>query len=175
MSLKLIVRPEAEADILNAALWYENREVGVGLDLTDEIHAAIDRALDNPLAYPLLRKHPPVRRVLARRFPYRIFYIVRADAIVVFCSPACCAERTALAGTVVRRVADNDHAPLFTPVRRHQIIRSVKSLYQQIILPVAAFQGELSGSNRTIFRVESFVWPARHVNGHSANVLQLVT
>lgn len=69
MSLRLIVRPEAERDILNAALWYEKREVGIGLDLTDEIHAAIDRALQNPLAHLLLREHPHIRRVLVRRFP----------------------------------------------------------------------------------------------------------
>ena len=84
MSLRLIVRPEAERDILNAALWYEGREAGVGLDLTAEISAAVDRALENPLAYLLLRRHPHVRRVLARRFPYRIFYIVRSDALIVF-------------------------------------------------------------------------------------------
>jgi plasmid stabilization system protein ParE len=44
----------------------------------------VERALANPLAYLLLRKHPQVRRVLTRRFPYRIFYIVRSDALVVF-------------------------------------------------------------------------------------------
>jgi toxin ParE1/3/4 len=84
MSLRLIVRPEAEADILEAALWYEGRAVGLGLEVTAEIHAAVDRALENPLAYLLLRKDPHVRRVLARRFPYRIFYIVRSDVLVVF-------------------------------------------------------------------------------------------
>jgi plasmid stabilization system protein ParE len=84
MSLRLIVRPEAEADILNAALWYESREAGLGSEVTAEIRAATTRALENPLAYLLLRKHPHVRRVLARRFPYRIFYIVRPNAIVVF-------------------------------------------------------------------------------------------
>jgi len=84
MSLKLIVRPEAEEDILDAALWYEGREAGLGLELTSEIHAAIERALEKPFAYLLLRKHPHVRRVLARRFPYRIFYIVGPDAIIVF-------------------------------------------------------------------------------------------
>ncbi len=83
MSLKLIVRPEAEEDILNAALWYESRQVGLGLDLATEIHAAIKRALENPFAYLLLRKQPHVRRVLARRFPYRIFYIVRSDGMIV--------------------------------------------------------------------------------------------
>ena len=40
MSLKLIVRPEAEEDILDGALWYEGREAGLGLELTSEIHGA---------------------------------------------------------------------------------------------------------------------------------------
>ena len=84
MSLRLIVRPEAEADALEAALWYESREPGLGLEVTAELQAAIERALENPLAYLLLRKQPHVRRVLTRRFPYRIFYIVRSDALVVF-------------------------------------------------------------------------------------------
>ena len=84
MSLKLIVRPEAERDIFNAALWYEGRDVGLGLEVTAEIQAAIERALGNPLANLLLRKHPQIRRILARRFPYRIFYSIRPDALVVF-------------------------------------------------------------------------------------------
>jgi hypothetical protein len=50
MSLKLIVRPEAEEDILSAALWYESRQVGLGFGLTTEIHAAIERAFVKPLA-----------------------------------------------------------------------------------------------------------------------------
>jgi plasmid stabilization system protein ParE len=84
MSVRLIVRPEAEGDILSAALWYEGRELGLGLELTGEIHAAVERALENPLAYLLLRQQPHVRRILARRFPYRIFYVVRPDAMIVF-------------------------------------------------------------------------------------------
>jgi hypothetical protein len=50
----------------------------------------------------------------------------------------------------------NHPAPLFMPVSSNQIVRSVKSLYQEIVLPVAAFQGEPSRIYRTIFRVESF-------------------
>ena len=84
MNLRLIVRPEAEADILEAALWYESREPGLGLEVIAEIHAAIDRALENPMAYLLLRKDPHLRRILARRFPYRIFYTVKSDVLVVF-------------------------------------------------------------------------------------------
>jgi plasmid stabilization system protein ParE len=84
MSRRLIVRPEAEADITEAAVWYESRESGLGLEITSEIQTAIGRALKDPEIFPRLRKNPHVRRVLARRFPYRVFYIVRPDALVVF-------------------------------------------------------------------------------------------
>src|SRR2546422_3321588 len=84
MSRRLIIREEAEADITEAALWYEEHETGLGLELATEVQAAIRRAVGNPSGYLRLRKRPEVRRVLARRFPYRIFYVVRSEAIVVF-------------------------------------------------------------------------------------------
>jgi toxin ParE1/3/4 len=84
MSRRLIVRDEAEADITEAALWYDEREAELGLELTLEVRAAIRRAVENPLLYLMKRRRPEVRRILARRFPYRIFFIVRDDAIVVF-------------------------------------------------------------------------------------------
>lgn len=84
MSRRLIVREEAEGDITEAALWYEEREAGLGLELTLEVRAAIQRAGENPQIHLLKREHPEVRRVLARRFPYRVFFIVRDDAVVVF-------------------------------------------------------------------------------------------
>ncbi|MDB6022149.1 MAG: hypothetical protein JWQ04_2006 [Pedosphaera sp.] len=84
MSRRLIVRAEAEMDITEAALWYEDREAGLGLELTDEIRATIGRAFKNPGFHLRFRKHPEVRRILVRRFPYRIFFIVREDAIVIF-------------------------------------------------------------------------------------------
>ena len=84
MSRRLIIRPEAEEDIYDAAAWYNDRAVDLGGELLDEIRAALDRVLENPLANPLLRKQPEVRRILTRRFPYRIFYAVRSDAVIVF-------------------------------------------------------------------------------------------
>ena len=84
MNRQLIVRPEAEADITDAALWYDGREPGLGLELVSEVHSAISRALKNPDSLTRVRRNPMVRRVLTRRFPYRVFFIVRPDAIVVF-------------------------------------------------------------------------------------------
>ncbi len=84
MSRRLLVRPEAEEDITTTALWYEARDPGLGLELNLKIRAAIRRTVENPPIHLRLRRRPEVRRVLARRFPYRVIYILREDAIVVF-------------------------------------------------------------------------------------------
>jgi plasmid stabilization system protein ParE len=84
MNRHLIVRSEAEADLTDAAVWYDSRELGLGLELISEVHSAIARAQTNPESFTLVRRNPTVRRVLTRRFPYRLFVIVRPDAIVVF-------------------------------------------------------------------------------------------
>jgi plasmid stabilization system protein ParE len=84
MSRRLIVRPEAESDIVEVALWYESREAGLGFEVAAQIRVAIKRAVEYPRAHLLLRRSPEVHRVLTQRFPYRIFYIVRSDAVVVF-------------------------------------------------------------------------------------------
>jgi toxin ParE1/3/4 len=84
MNRHLIVRTEAEADLTDAAVWYDSRETGLGLELISEVHSAIARAEKNPDSFTLVRRNPTVRRVLTRRFPYRVFFIVTPDAIVVF-------------------------------------------------------------------------------------------
>jgi toxin ParE1/3/4 len=84
MNRRLIVRPEAEADITDAAVWYDSRDLGLGLELISEVHSAIARALRNPESFTRVRRNPTVRRVLTRRFPYRVFFIDRTDAIVIF-------------------------------------------------------------------------------------------
>ena len=83
MNRRLIVRPEAEADISAAAFWYEEQRAGLGLEFTAEIRAAIRHVVEWPLAYRLMRRRLQVRRVLTKRFPYRVFYLVRDDAVVV--------------------------------------------------------------------------------------------
>ena len=84
MNRRLIIRPEAETDIINGALWYVSREPGVGLELIAEVNSAILRLVKNPDSFTLVRQNPIVHRALTRRFPYRVFFIVRHDAIVVF-------------------------------------------------------------------------------------------
>jgi toxin ParE1/3/4 len=84
MSLRLIIRDEAEADITTSALWYDEQRPGLGFQFVLEVDRAIKRVLASPRASRLMRRKPEVRRVLTGRFPYRVFYLLRPDTIVVF-------------------------------------------------------------------------------------------
>jgi toxin ParE1/3/4 len=84
MSRSLIIRPEAEADMTEAALWYEQREAGLGMELIEEIRAAIRRGVEGLPSYPCLRRRPNVRRVLVKKFPCRVFFTLRDAVWVVF-------------------------------------------------------------------------------------------
>jgi plasmid stabilization system protein ParE len=83
-SYRVIIRIEAEVDITDAAIWYHRQQSGLGDDFLAEVESAIASAAKNPYRYPCLRRKPEVRRVLTNRFPYRVFFIRRDDAIVVF-------------------------------------------------------------------------------------------
>lgn len=81
---RVIVREEAEADISGAADWYERQQPGLGDAFLSEVESAIAIAAANPFQFRRLRRRPEMRRVLTKRFPYRVFFVRRKDAIVVF-------------------------------------------------------------------------------------------
>lgn len=82
MKKPLIVRPEAEGDMDDAYLWYEDRVPGLGSDFllcVDAVIASIER---NPQIYPVVHRDI-VRRALTRRFPYEIFFVEGESKISV--------------------------------------------------------------------------------------------
>jgi plasmid stabilization system protein ParE len=84
MSNRLIIRVEAEADITDGVVWYQNQQAGLGEQFLAEVEVAIQKAVANPRHHPRLRRVPEVRRILLERFPFRVFFVVRTDAIIVF-------------------------------------------------------------------------------------------
>lgn len=81
MSRKLVLRPEAENDIAGAAQWYEEQRSGLSIEFRsalDQTFTAIEKNAD--LYTPIYRE---LRRALLRRFPYAVFYVERADNIIV--------------------------------------------------------------------------------------------
>jgi toxin ParE1/3/4 len=81
--MKVIFRPQAVEDIAEAAAWYEAHALGLGEQLIDEILSATRRARDSPELFRVVHQDGNVRRVLANRFPYRIFFSVVGETLYV--------------------------------------------------------------------------------------------
>ena len=73
------IQPPAIADIAEAAEHYEGQRLGLGVEFTLEVDAAIERAAEYPEMYDL--KEQDARRVLVRRFPYSVYYVHEDDVI----------------------------------------------------------------------------------------------
>ena len=81
MTRRVIVRPEAEREIQDAFDWYEDRSEGLGAEFLRAADACLAGVQRDPLAFP--KVHKAVRRVLMRKFPYALFYLIEEESIVV--------------------------------------------------------------------------------------------
>ena len=84
MSFDVVVRPEAEGDIAEAAAWYDEQQPGVGDEFSDAIEAAIDTLAVTPLIHAIRIRRKSMRWFVAPRFPYKIIYRIEGDSVVVF-------------------------------------------------------------------------------------------
>lgn len=83
MSHRLEIRPQAQADIAEAAAWYEERQPGLGERFTREVVVAIEALLPNPLIYRLRNRRLGARWCFPRSFPYRIVYRFAEEVVTV--------------------------------------------------------------------------------------------
>ena len=81
MSYTLTIRKEAEFDIDDQFNYYEEKREGLGHDFLLCIEEALDKLQRNPLVYRKI--HKELRRIPIRRFPYRIFYFVKNNNVIV--------------------------------------------------------------------------------------------
>lgn len=81
MTAEVRLRPEAEQDVAEAALWYEANEPGLGAQFVDQVQAAINTIAEQPNAFTTV--HKSIRRALVRRFPFGVFYQVDNDGVLV--------------------------------------------------------------------------------------------
>ena len=77
----LRVRPEAELDVFEAALWYEQERDGLGAIFLRALRQVLGRIEASPRQFPLVAKD--VRRAILPRFPFGVFFHVDAGAVVV--------------------------------------------------------------------------------------------
>jgi toxin ParE1/3/4 len=78
---RLIIRPEAEADLTGAYSWYESQLAGLGAEFLLVVEASLAAIQRNPKQYQVV--HRRIRRALTRRFPFGIFYLIRRNTVTV--------------------------------------------------------------------------------------------
>jgi toxin ParE1/3/4 len=81
MSFLVSFRRPARAEFVEAARWYEARRLNLGVEFVTEIERCVARAAENPLMHGIV--HNGVRRVVADRFPYSVYYYSELNRIVV--------------------------------------------------------------------------------------------
>jgi plasmid stabilization system protein ParE len=80
-SYRVLIRPEAEEEVREAASWYEAQERGLGRDFLRAFRASTASLRRNPHQYQVVLEQ--VRRVLLHRFPYSVFYEVHEPTVVI--------------------------------------------------------------------------------------------
>ncbi len=82
MTLPVRIREEAEVDLSDAAIWYEQQRAGLGQEFLDRTLSVLESLPDHPTQYPIVYNN--VRRALLGRFPFGIFYGVENEFILIY-------------------------------------------------------------------------------------------
>jgi len=87
MNWRVVVRPEAREDVVEAAAWYDTRGEGLGDEFVEAVLGVFDELEQNPL---LECRRDPIKNVRWRypkRFPYRVIYeVIEEKQVVVIAS-----------------------------------------------------------------------------------------
>jgi toxin ParE1/3/4 len=85
--VKVVLLAEAEAELDDAAAWYDARSIGLGDELMDAVYEALTVVEEAPNTWPRWpgapARIPPIRRFVLRRFPYALAYQVSEETITV--------------------------------------------------------------------------------------------
>ena len=79
--MQLILLTLARDELAEAKRFYNRQQQGLGESFQREAQTAARLIQERPLAWQI--EVEPVRRFLFDRFPYKMFYIIRSEQIVV--------------------------------------------------------------------------------------------
>ena len=82
MKWRVTTRPEADTDLREARDWYEQQRPGLGDEFLLSMADALTRLEESPDQFPLYYRG--FHRLLTKRFPYKLFYRIEDDAVIVF-------------------------------------------------------------------------------------------
>jgi toxin ParE2 len=79
--MRVVSHPEADEELEQAVLWYEERQSGLGGIFLDEFERTLQRILEDPET-PRIIRHTD-RKLNFRRFPYAIVYTTRDEVLYI--------------------------------------------------------------------------------------------
>ena len=81
MPRRFIVRPLAEADLEDAARWYEDERAGLAERFLSDVDRTFARIRERPFQFPLVTGD--ARRALLHTFPYAVYFRTSNETVVV--------------------------------------------------------------------------------------------
>jgi hypothetical protein len=81
MVFKIIVKPEAEKELLTALDWYETKKENLGTDLFFEFSNLIDAIKENLNLFQ--KRYKEFRIIFTKRFNYGIHYTLEGNTIFI--------------------------------------------------------------------------------------------
>ena len=84
--MNVVVLREATEEARAAAVWYDERDQGVGAEFLGEYYSILENIEQNPERYPFAETADVrfgIRSARMHRFPYSLHYNTRADHVLV--------------------------------------------------------------------------------------------
>lgn len=82
--MKVVLTPEAEADVAQAVAWYRERSVRATEEFLLAVGVVFARIESQPTSQVVVDVETGARRALLRKFPHRVLYLIDGEKIVVF-------------------------------------------------------------------------------------------
>lgn len=79
--IPVILLPDARDEMFEAAVYYESKASGLGVDFITEAESAVLSISKAPATWPVIEGK--MRRYLLKRFPFGILYFAETEKIVI--------------------------------------------------------------------------------------------
>jgi hypothetical protein len=81
--MKVVLEREADAEMVEAAQYYDEQQPGLGSDFLDKVDSVVDQIAAAPVRFAFYRGSKSVRSVRLERFPYRLLFVVEPGRVSI--------------------------------------------------------------------------------------------
>ena len=81
MNFTVFFKLEAQIDLEEAAVWYEEQRIGLGKEFIEAVLNEVERLKFYPFVFP--NRYLNTREFKMKRFPYIIIYLIEEDRIFI--------------------------------------------------------------------------------------------